>query len=181
MRRFYWEEWTGFLEPKARPFDVAREVAVVLTGQGTPAAEQGALRFHNGSLFPATVVLRAGQTALLRNEDACPYELFAEGNAELPPVQTAPGQSRPLQFSAPGNWPLRDRNFPHVRGHLHVLSDLIARASVDPNGSFVFRGIEPGSYTIRVFHGSREVLPGRAVQVGDAKEVVIEPISLPKP
>jgi hypothetical protein len=178
----YWEEWNGFLEPRPARVETARELAVVLTGQGAPSTgEQPALRLHNGSLFPSTVVLRVGVATPLRNDDACAYEIFAQDNAELGPVQTAPGNARPLNVSAPGHWALRDRNLPHVQGHLHALPDLVARAFVEPSGGYVFRGVEPGSYTVHVFQGELEVAPPQAVTVADTHEIVVAPITLARP
>jgi hypothetical protein len=178
----YWEEWNGFLEPRPARVETARELAVVLTGEGAPSTgEQPALRLHNGSLFPSTVVIRVGVATPLRNDDACAYEIFAEGNAELGPVQTAPGNARPLNVSAPGHWALRDRNLPHVQGHLHALPDLVARAFVEPTGGYVFRGVEPGSYTVHVFQGEVEVAPPQTVTVADTHEIVVAPVTLARP
>lgn len=178
----YWEEWNGFLEPRPARLEAARELAVVLTGSGSASSgEQPALRLHNGALFPSTVVIRVGVATPLRNDDACAYEILAEGNAEVGPVQTAPGNARPLSVSAPGQWPLRDRNLGHVRGHLHALPDLVARAFVEPAGGYVFRGVEPGSYTVHVFQGANEVAPPQAVTVGDTHELTVAPITLARP
>ncbi|GAB4211953.1 MAG: hypothetical protein OHK0013_34160 [Sandaracinaceae bacterium] len=178
----YWEEWNGFLEPRPRRVDAAREIAVVLTGSGAPSTgEQPALRLHNGGLSPSTVVVRVGVATPLRNDDACAYEIFAQGNDEIGPVQTAPGNARPLSVSAPGHWPLADRNLAHVRGHLHALPDLISRAFVEPSGGYVFRNVEPGSYTVHVFQGEHEVGPPQQVTVGDAREVAVAPIALARP
>ncbi len=175
----YWEEWNGFIEPRPARVDPAREMAVVLTGSGAASTgEQPALRLHNGSFFPATMVLRVGVATNLRNDDACSYEVFAEGNTDLGPVQTAPGNARPLTVAAPGHWELRERNYAHVRGHLHALPDLVARAFVEPSGGYVFRGVEPGTYTVHVYQGEHEVGPAQAVTVGDAREITVAPITL---
>lgn len=158
QRARYWEEWNGVLDARAPRVDVAREIAVVLTGEGAASdGEQPPFRLHNGSLAPSTLVARAGTAIQIRNDDGVPYELFAEGNAELGPIQTAPGNARPVTIAEAGNWPIRDRVHPHVRGHLHALPDLVARAFVEPGGAYTFRGVAPGTYQLHVFHGAREV------------------------
>lgn|GEM_PF-876443 len=178
-RTRYWDEWNGFLEPRPHRVNVAREIAVVLTGSGTPSlGEQPSLRLHNGSLFPSTMVIRVGVANDLRNDDACSYEIFAEGLEELSAVQTAPGNARPINVSAAGHWPLRDRNYGHVQGHLHALPDLVARAFVEPAGGYVFRGVEPGTYNLHVYQGEREIAPAQAVTVGDNRELTVAPIAL---
>jgi hypothetical protein len=157
-RARYWEEWNGVLEPLTHQLEIAREFAVVLTGDGPVSeGEQPPFRLHNGTLFPATLVVRVGAGFQIRNDDGVSYELYAEGNDEFGPVQTAPGNARPVTISSAGNWPVRDRIHPHVRGHIHALPNLVARAFLDSDGTFTFRGVRPGSYRLHVFHGAREV------------------------
>jgi hypothetical protein len=177
-RARYWEEWNGFLDPRPVRVDPAREIAVVLTGEGPVSeGEQPHLRFHNGALLPATVVVRVSTGFQIQNDDGCSYELFAEGLEEISPVQTAPGMTRPLTVSTAGHWPLADRTYPHVRGHLHAIPDLVSRAQVEPNGSYLFRGVAPGSYTLHVYHGDHEATSAPVV-VGDARELVVPAIQV---
>ncbi len=167
-RTRYWEEWNGLVDPRPTRVDPAREIAVVLTGEGALVeADQPPYRLHNGSLQPATVVVRVGSGFQIRNDDGCSYELFAEGLDEIGPVQTAPGNARPLTVSAAGHWPLAERNYPHVRGHLHAIADLVARATVEPSGNYTFHGVPAGSYVLHVFHGDHEV-SSQPVTVTDA-------------
>jgi uncharacterized protein (DUF2141 family) len=177
-RSRYWEEWNGFIEARPRRIEVAREIAVVLTGGPASTGEQPPYRIHNGSLFPSTIVARAGTGIQIRNDDGTAYELFAEGLADFAAIQTAPGNARPVTVGAEGNWAIRDRLHPHVVGHLHAIPDLVSRAFVEPSGAFVFRGVEPGSYTLRAFHGAREIMTPTPVTVGDARELVVPAIAV---
>lgn len=177
-RQRYWEEWNGVLDPRPARLDAARELAVVLTGSGPVAdGEQPPYRIHNGSLSPATIVARAGTAISIRNDDGIAYELFAEGNSEFGPIQTAPGNARPVTLSAPGHWEVRDRVHPHVRGHVHAVADLVARAFVERDGSFTFRGVPAGGYRLHVFHGEREIL-SQDVTVPEGGAFTVPPISL---
>jgi hypothetical protein len=120
-RARYWEEWNGFLDPRPTRVDPARELAVILTGEGpVSTGEQPHLRIHTGSFLPATIVVRVSTGFQLENNDGCSYEISATGLEEVAPVQTAPGMVRPITVSTVGHWPLVDRNYPHVVGHLHV-------------------------------------------------------------
>lgn len=164
----YWEEWNGIIDPRPTRVDPAREIAVVLTGAGDLVeANQPPLRLFNGSLEPATVVVRVSTGFQIRNDDGCSYELYADGLDEIAPLQTAPGNPRQLTVSAAGHWPLADRNYPHVRGHLHALPDLVARAAVEANGNYTFHGVAPGEYVLHVYHGDHEVT-SQPVTVTDA-------------
>lgn len=174
----YWEEWNGFLEARPRRLDVAREVAVVLTGGPASTGEQPPYRIHNGSLSPSTIVARAGTGIQIRNDDGTAYELFAEGLADFAPIQTAPGNARPVTVGAEGHWAIADRLHPHVVGHLHAIPDLVSRAFVEPTGAFVFRGVEPGTYMLRAFHGDHEILTPTSVTVTDTRELVVPALAV---
>ncbi len=174
----YWEEWNGVLEARTPRIDIAQQIAVVLTGSGpVSTGEQPPYQLHNGALAPQTLVARAGTAIQIRNDDGIPYELFAEGNQEFGPIQTAPGNARPITLSAPGNWSIRDRIHPHIRGHLHALPNLVARAFVESNGAYVFRGVAPGTYQLHVFDGPREVITQEVV-VGEGGQLTVPAIAL---
>lgn len=175
-RQRYWEEWNGFLEARPRPLDVAREVAVVLTGGPASLGEQPPYRIHNGALSPSTLVARTGTGIQIRNDDGTSYELFADGLADFAAIQTAPGNARPVTVGADGSWAIHDRLHPHVIGHLHAIPDLVSRAFVEASGAFVFRGVEPGSYMLRAFHGSREIITATPVTVTDTHGLVVPAI-----
>jgi hypothetical protein len=179
----YWDEWNGFMDPRSPHFDAARELAVVLTGASGPSTgEQPPYRIHNGSLFPATIVARAGTGIQIRNDDANAYELFAEGLADFAPLPTAAGNPRPITLPAePGNWPIHDRLYAHVHGHLHSIPDLVARAFVEPSGAYVFRGVAPGSYILHVYHGPREAIAAQPVEVLEGHELVIPALLVTPP
>lgn len=178
---YYWEEWNGFLPPRPRHVDARRELAVVLTGAGEPAAPISAnVKLAGGSLLPSTIVLRAGQTIRIENTDEFTHELFAEGLDGFSAEATSSQQSRTVNLARAGNWPLRDRVVGHVRGHLHVLPDLLAVAQVDAEGRFGFTGVPAGTYTLKIFHGAREVT-SQEVTIVEGREMTIDPIQLTAP
>ncbi|HEY8431564.1 MAG TPA: DUF2012 domain-containing protein [Sandaracinaceae bacterium] len=176
-RDYYWDEWNGFLEPRTRRFDPGAELAVVLTGPGELAPDQPGFAFVNGALRPATIVERAGANLRIENTDPVTHQLFAEGLADFPPTPTSPGLARQQLLGQAGNWPLRDRLYAHVSGHLHVLPDLVARATVQADGSFVFRNVPAGTYRLKVFHRERE-LHSAEVTVHADRELVVDPIAI---
>jgi len=173
----YWDEWNGFLDPRPRRFDPSRELAVVLTGPGELAAEQPGFAIANGGLRPCTIVERAGANLSIANNDPVTHQLFAEGLADFGPTPTAPGLARQQRVAEAGAWPLRDQRYSHVTGHLHVLPDLIARAAVQRDGTFLFRGVAPGAYTLKIFHRERELHTAQ-VTVPEDRELVVDPIAI---
>ena len=177
-RNRYWEEWNGFLDPRDPSFDAARELAVVLTGEGPMAEEQPGHEVANGALRPATIVERAGATLRIQNTDPMSHQLTAEGHPEFGPTPTSPGLTRQLLVSEAGSWPVRDVIYGHVRGHLHVLPDLVARARLEGDGTFHFRNVAPGTYTLKVFHGARMIHEQAGVEINDTRELTLEPIAI---
>jgi hypothetical protein len=174
---YYWELENGVKEVRPDRVDARRELAVVLLGDAAPPGELRAdVTFSGGGLLPSTVVVRVGTTILIRNDDEIAHELFAEGLDGFSAEATSPRGRRSVNLKTAGHWPLRDRVITHVSGHLHVLPDLVAVATVDAAGDFTFSNVAPGKYTLKVFHGDKE-LSAQSVELG-AKPLTVNPIAL---
>lgn len=165
-RPYNWETGNGFKETAPDRVDAARQLAVVLVGKGGDAEKQLELSFQGGGLLPATIVVRPGTAVRITNTDEIAHELYAEGLEGFSAEATAPRRMRSVAMRETGNWPLRDRLIPHLRGHLHVISDLVARATINARGQFVFKGVAPGDYELRVLHGP-DTIASKRVTVGD--------------
>ncbi|MCB9596947.1 MAG: hypothetical protein H6719_29765 [Sandaracinaceae bacterium] len=176
-RDHYWSQWNGFLEPRPRGFDAGRDLAVVLTGAGELAPDQPPYRLANGGLWPTTMVARTGGHIEIQNTDPVSHRIYADGLEALSDTPIAPGRMRPVDLAAAGHWVIGDRLYAHVSGHLHVIDDLIARATVQTDGSFHFANVPPGTYTLKVFHGEQLVHTQEGVVV-EERELTIEPFAL---
>ena len=177
-RAFYWEEWNGFLDPRPRRVDLRREITIGLIGAAAPADLQPAVvRLSGGSLSPATIVVAPGTTIRIENRDDFPHELLAPGLDGFSNEVTSSNQARAIRITRPGAWPIRDRLVPHVRGHLHVVQNLVATAQPDADGRFIVRGVTPGTYTMKVYHLDREVT-SQPVEVPESRELALDPITL---
>jgi len=185
---YNWELENGFKEVRADRIDGRRELAVVLLADGAgdaadPKPElkagQDAARvevaFSGGSLMPSTIAVRTGTTLMIRNDDEIAHELYAPGLSGLSAEPTTARGRRSVSLQAPGNWPLRDRLVPHLSGHLYVLADLVAVASIDGSGQFSFSDVPPGKYTLKVFRGER-VLVSTPVELA-TRSLTLDPIS----
>jgi len=153
---------TGENEPRA--FDPRRELAVVLAG--SPSAEPKGCDYaiDGGDLAPRTMVVRPSVPFRIENRSPADHELHAPGVSELAPLQTAPGNARTASIPRPGTYEVRDRLFPHLRGHLVVTDDLVACAEVAADGSYAFADVMPGTYTLRVYRNG-EVVAEQATEV----------------
>ncbi|MGD8863708.1 MAG: hypothetical protein PVI30_27075 [Myxococcales bacterium] len=179
-RAFNWELENGFKQVQPDRIDAARELAVVLLGEGDPQAlDRVEVPFIGGSLLPTTIVVRPGTTVVFRNEDEIAHELYADGLDKLSPEAISPRGRRSVNLEQAGSWPLRDKLVTHVRGHLHVLPDLVAVGQVDGGGRFSFANVPPGTYTLKVFHGSHELASQQVEASGGT--VTVDPIALTAP
>jgi hypothetical protein len=175
---YYWELDNGIKELREDRIDAPRELAVVLVGDGQPVAglDRVEVAFAGGSLLPSTIVVRAGATLLFRNDDEFAHELYADKLAGLAAEATSPRGRRSVNLTAAGSYALRDKAVSHVEGQLHVLPDLIAVAAPDAEGQFSFKQVPPGKYTLKVFHGARE-LAAQPVEL-TSQELTLDPITL---
>lgn len=178
-RDFYWEEWNGFLATRPARFEFAREVAVVLTGTGAGPAPETPIKLSGGSLMPATIVVRPNAVLRIENQDDFSHEIGAERLSGFGFEGLAPRQTRAVRVTATSaaNYAIRDARVPHVRGHIHVVPDLLAVATINAEGRYTFTGVTPGTYTLKVFHQGREVV-SRPLVVATTAAVTLDPISL---
>ncbi|MFW6051275.1 MAG: hypothetical protein ACODAU_08885 [Myxococcota bacterium] len=168
----YWEEWNGFLEVRRADANPARALSVVLVGKaaGPPVGCDHALR--DGDLAPTTMVGAKGTTLRIENTDGCAHELYADGIDAFGPLQTAPGNARTVPLGETGHFVVRDRLYPHVVGHLHVVENLVACAEVDEKGRYRFTDVPEGDHTLQVYRGDAKVASqpveasGRVVTLG---------------
>ena len=145
----------------------ARELAVVLTGGVPPVmSKEVVVPISGGELLPSTVVLRTASSLVLKNTDDISHEVYAVGLADFAAEPVDPGAKRIVNFGKPGHWALLDNTTPHARGHVHVLDDLVAVATLTDDGKFVFANVPAGKYVLHVFHGAQEV-DSQPVEVGE--------------
>jgi plastocyanin len=180
-RPYYWEEWNGFLDPRPRRVDMRRDLAVVLLGPPQVGATNAStVACAGGSLLPSTIVVRPDTTIRIENRDEFAHELFAVGLDTFAAEATSSGQARTVHVAAAGHWPLQDAQVSHVHGHLHVLANLSAVATVEANGAYTFTNIAPGQYELKVFDGADTVATAVA-QVVEGQQFVVDPLMLTAP
>jgi hypothetical protein len=167
---YYWELENGVKEVTRDRVDAPRELAVVLVGgDASDGSQRVEIEFFGGSLLPSTVVVKKGSTLRIHNKDEIAHELYAKGLKGFGPEATSPRAIRSIELSKAGSWQLFDRVVTHVRGHLHVLPNLVATAKVNPKGAFSFKDVEPGSYKLKVFHGAK-VLVEKPIEIPPKKD-----------
>jgi plastocyanin len=176
VRAPYWQEWNGFIDPKKAGFDYAREVTAILVGP-QPTKDAVTVVLKNGTLTPSTIVAQVGTTLRIRNEDDFGHELVVKELKGFDAVETSPGSTRSIMLEQTGTFAVSDKLAPFVHGHLHVVAKLTQWVNPGSDGSFAFKEVPAGSYTLKVFRGAKEVSSAE-VEVG-SKETELDPIPLP--
>jgi len=171
-----WEIENGVKEVAPDRIDARRELAVVLVGEGAAQVEDRLeVTCLGGNLMPSTIVVRAGTTLLVRNDDEIAHELFADGVAGFSAEATSPRGRRSVALKDAGAFTVRDRLVPHAEAFVHVLPNLIAVAKISSSGDISFGDVAPGTYTLKVFHGPSEIA-SQSVEVG-ARPLTLEPLA----
>jgi hypothetical protein len=176
---FNWELENGVKEVSKARVAADRELAVVLIGAGTPAAQANEpveASVSGGELLPATLVLRSGTTLRIRNGDEIGHELLAKGLDGFSAEASSPGAVRAVHLKQVGHWEIVDRLAAHARAHLHVLPDVVAIAKVEQGGGFAFSDVAPGKYTLKVFRGEREI-SAKPIEVTSDKPLTLDPLT----
>jgi hypothetical protein len=172
----YYQEWNGFIEPKKSSIDYPREVAVVLVGN-VGNKDASVVTLQNGTLTPSTIVVQQGSSLRIRNQDDFAHKLSSEKLKGFDAVSTSPGQSRELPMLETGHFAVVDKVAPHVKGFVHVLAKVTAVAAPQPDGSFAFKDVPAGKYTVLVFRGGAEV-SSQEIDVGSSGSVNLETVSV---
>ena len=173
---FYWKAWNGFVASPAARLDARREVSVVLTGAGPDEPIGCTYRLSGGDFLPRTLVVKSGSTLRIENQDGCSHELQSEDLPDFSPLATNPGNARPVAVPTGGPYTVTDRLYGHVRGVVVPVDDLVACATVNPNGSFSFSSVPAGEYTLKVFREG-EAIHEAPVTISD-RELTLDPIAV---
>jgi len=150
----FWARIENGLLPIAPPLvSPMSEVVVVLEGPTTSAAWSGniTMELAGADFLPRVVPVLVGTTVEFKNGDKTPYTIYSPDNgAFFGKEETPGGKSRKIKFLAPGVFPVRTDEYPHMEGAVLVLkSNLYARP--DERGSFKIDNVPEGKYTLRVF------------------------------
>jgi plastocyanin len=167
-REGHWRVENGVLPIGPRVPDPRTGVVVVLEGTSTSKKESDksnvSVELHGLRLDPHVVLAPVGATIIFKNSDRVPHALFFENGAALmAPEATPSGQTRSVKITVPGEYPVRDQDYPHVEATVVVVQTPWA-AQVDDKGSFKI-DVPEGKYTLRVFYRGQWVM-SQPLEVG---------------
>jgi plastocyanin len=174
-RDAHWRVENGVLPIGPRVPDPRAEVIVVLEGAPNPKLQlpNVTMALHGLRLDPRIAAIPIGGSIEFKNDDRVPHTLFIEKATTLMPATTTPaGQSRTQKFYAPGEYRIRDEEYPHVDGTiLVVLTPYVAR--LDEKGNFKL-DVPEGKYTLKVFWRDKWVATQPLEVTGRTSEVTVQ-------
>ena len=106
--------------------------------------------------------------------------IMSKYNAERPYTQAAleaDGLAWKSNFTTKPLPLLVDKVAPHVKGFVHVLAKVTAVTAPQADGSFAFKDVPAGKYTLLVFRGGAEV-SSQEIDVGSSGSVNLETVSV---
>ncbi len=148
-----WRVENGILPITPAPPEARSDAVVVLEPATPPDPATTAslvIEARALALAPRVTVAAVGTTFQFKNLDRVPRTLYLQnGENFMAREATAPGATRSLRFGAPGEFELRDADYPHAAATLVVVaSSWFAHA--DDKGSFKIDAPD-GKYTLKVF------------------------------
>jgi plastocyanin len=155
----HWRVENGLLPVTPRPPET-REVVIVLDGaraRGSDAEPPTVtVELHGLRLDPPLVVVPPAATVQFKNSDRVPHTLWTPNQPVSMPSQPTPaGQTRTQKFASPGEYRVRDEEWPHIEGTVLVVTS--AAAQPDDRGNFKL-DVPEGHYTLRVWYRGAWVL-----------------------
>jgi len=172
----YWNEQNAVrdIEPPFVALDADIGVALVLEGASAPkTGDPVEANLRAGGLEKRVVVVRPGTNVKFRSIDPFDHELYVPNADWFPPEKQSRGAFRMIEFAKEGVFEVRCRLMPHFRAWIVVTSATYVLPT-DPNGSFSLDGLQPGKYTLRVFHGGKWVAEQKFEIANERGDVPLE-------
>ena len=153
----YWNEPNGIIPVQPPRVDPSRDLAVVIIKEGAkpPAPDKlKTIKVRTGGLERNVIVTRPKSTLRLRSVDPFDHELYSPELEGFRPERQAQNAFRPIDFPEEGVFHIRCKLMPHFNAYVLVTNATMI-AEVDRKGKFTLDDLEPGNYTLKVFHGGK--------------------------
>ena len=128
------------------------------------------VELHGLRMDPRLLVVPVGATVVFKNSDRVPHTL--RGETAVAAETTPGGQTRTQKFPSPGEYRIRDEEYPHLSGMVLVVTTPYS-ATIEANGAFKLDAPE-GKYTARVWWRGAWVA-SQPVSVGHGELNIVVP------
>jgi plastocyanin len=151
-KTFYWKLPNGIIPVRPPRIDFTGDIAVVLYRNDGSESKPDNVRtvgVETGKLSETVVVTRPGSTIKFTNESPYVHELYAPDHPDFKPEAQSKGAFRPIEFKTEGIYKIRCKRMPHFLGYVVVTGG--RQLTLKSDGTFA-EEIEPGGYSLKVFH-----------------------------
>jgi hypothetical protein len=153
----YWNLPNGIIPVMPPRVDPSKDLGVVVFKEGAapPAPDKlSTVKVRAAGLERNVIVARPKSTIRLRSVDPFEHELYSPELDSFRPERQAKNAFRPVDFPKEGVYHIRCKLMPHFNAAV-VVTPATYVPEVDARGSFTLTDMEPGNYTIKVFHGDK--------------------------
>jgi hypothetical protein len=149
----YWRLENGNVPVQTAGGAKAETVVVLENVKGARAPSARTITVELGGLDarPRLVITGPGSVIELKNTGKVRHELSTPDKPSAMPLETlAPGQTRRQRFDAPGEYVIRDSEYPHIMICVLVAATTYFSA-VDDKGAFSIANVPDGTATLKVW------------------------------
>jgi hypothetical protein len=156
-KNYYWNQPNGIIGVMPPPVRPASDLAVVAFKQDAPPKgpdDISSVDLRTGSLERNVVVTSPGSTIRFINVSPFNHELYSPQLSSFKPEVQSTKAFRAIEFKEEGVYEVRCKLMPHLLAYVVVTGGKAIPLKAD--GSFADE-LEPGKYTLKVFHGGKWV------------------------
>jgi len=176
LQEGYWNEPNGVIPVEPPRVDPSRDLGVVIIKEGAEPPKPDELqtvKVRTGGLERNVIVTRPKSAIRLRSVDPFDHELYSPDLDSFRPERQAQNAFRPIEFPKEGVYHIRCRLMPHFNAFV-VVTNATLVVDVDSKGKFTVDELEPGNYTLKVFHGGKWVHEQKFEVTDDKKQKEVQ-------
>lgn len=153
----YWKLPNSIIPVALPSVEFGDDAAVVLfkdDGEPVKPNEVETVKVHAGQLETNVVVTKPGSTLKFLNVSPYNQELFSPELSAMKPEIQSTNSFRAIEFPAEGVFQIRSKMYPHFSAYVVVTQG--TKISLKPDDT-LSEELEPGKYTLKVFHNGKWV------------------------
>ena len=153
----YWKLPNSILPTAPPKAEFGDDIVAVLMKDDAPDPkpdEVVSYNVHAGRLEKNVIVTRPGSSVKLLNVSPFNQELYSPDLSSFKPEAQSTNSFRLIDFPSEGVFEVRSKRFPHFKGYVVVTKG--ATVDLKDDGTMT-EDLEPGKYTLKVFHDGKWV------------------------
>jgi hypothetical protein len=156
---YYWKIPNGFVSELPPRVRLSSDISLLMFKEGADSPKPDALatvKVHVGSLEKQVIATRPGSTIKFRNVDPFDHELYSPQMPSFKPEHQSNGAFRPVEFPTEGVFEVKCKLVPDFSAYI-VVTNATNIIPLARDGSISVENLDPGNYSVKVFHGGKWV------------------------